>query len=495
MQHFPNMGLATSIKVVSLHLRETGTYNEQFRRPYETELTGEVTGQILNNLQSEETITPAMFSGVVNQFIRPTAAPEASILIPEGWGTKRMLFILKVQVTDKFGTSYLQCMTGWTETPDVNLFTGSIDPQMVFHINNVVQIRSQLVNQGFGNVQTGNVIDCSHVLIDDQWQGIYQPNGRKTLLRPEDLYSSIGVSMLSDEIARSGSFDGRSALMNQAKKSRRANGVASNYVSDVVTNFVNAANIPGTSAAEDPQEVITNARQYAREGSADRDPFMQAISTLNGGLPVSDRFTYQELCRLDPETDRKSYILDNSLVPSRYGMHQAGQTAFWNGQDRHTQVAVILSNSVPSLMMMHTITRMSIFSTNMDFTGRITTRIGDVAGLVENMDMTRPAQAFIARFEKELLPDISYGGQVGFGIQMIVDLLGETRLTLTLDGTTYDYATPSFCDAMFAPVITSNTNLAHRVVDDFRTVLEQATDLGKPGGSGAIISLGQTSGI
>lgn len=468
------MSYATQIRVVRFIIHETGTYNEQFRRPYVSQLTPQGLNNILENVVTAPDINAGVFSGLANQVLAPSPTYESQITIPYGWTERRFRFMLHLEVTYKTGGVIQEIITGWSETPasSVSLY-GKLDPKTVFKVNNTIHIRQQNINTPFGVQTQSSISDCSHVLSDSNWSGIYTPN-RQIAMRPSDIFSKLIVSGVEDELAASNSYDGTSTLTSIATKSKRTNTVATNYIGDIVRSYTQAESQLGIT--NDPvgnMDALSTAQSYSRENSAARDPFLETISNLTGN-PITDYFTLEDLQRLDPNALNNTTYIKMSTTEMA-STHQAGQTQHWGGSDLHTHVATILSNAVPSIMVNQLITRIAFVTTNMDFSGRIDTRIADLDGFVSNMDMSGLANGFIGKLENEILKDFAMS-EIGFGIQMQVDLLGETWIKVNINGEEFDYVTPSFCDAMLVPIVTTNNQTAKALAHDLGTLMTTIAD-------------------
>lgn len=469
------MAYATAIRVVQFIIHETGTYNDQYRRPYISNLTPYGLTQVLEKAAQAPRINAGIFSGLSSQIVAPSATPESNILIPHGWNERRMRFMLQLEIDYRTGGTIHEIITGWTETPanSISIY-GKLDPQTVFRINNTIHIRQQNVNTPLGVQTRSSITDCSHVLADNNWTGINTPQ-RNISMRPTDIFSKIIVSGVENELSMEGSYDATTTLSNIATKSKRTNGISTNYIADILGNYVQADAQMGIG--KDPignTDALSIAQSYSAEMSAARDPFLDAIASFSS-LPVSDSFTLDDLNRLDPSSnDRTVYVKLGAVESSQ--VHHAGQTQGWGGTDLHTHIANILSNSVPSIMMNHLITAISFVSTNMDISGRTDTRIADIKGFVPNMDLSSSAQAFIGKLENEILGDLVTEYQAGFAIQMQVDLLGESWIKLNINGEEIDFVTPSFCDAMFVPVVTSNNQVASSLAEGFHDLMTNVSD-------------------
>ena len=86
-----------NVVITRLILRPTGSYNQQFRRPWETTLDADTMLHIQERFHNASRFMPSMTAAVSNSFIRPQAAPESEILIPHGWETPRLCFMLEIE--------------------------------------------------------------------------------------------------------------------------------------------------------------------------------------------------------------------------------------------------------------------------------------------------------------------------------------------------------------------------------------------------------------
>lgn len=468
------MSYPTSIRVVRFVIHETGTYNEQYRRPYASQLTAQGLNQILENVEQSPTINTGIFSGLSSQILSPTSTYESTLTIPNGWSERRFRFMLHLEVAYKTGGTIQEIVTGWSETPasTASLY-GTLDPNTIFRVNATMHIRNQVMNTPLGAQTQSSVADCSHVLTDGNWSGIHTQEKQITM-RPSDIFSKIIVSGVENELSSEGSYDASTVLSNVAKKSKRTNGIATDYITDIVRSFTNADSQLGIG--QDPMgamDALSIAQSYSRENSAARDPFLDSMASLNN-MTVTDVFSLADLSRLDPNAKNNTLYIKMG-VTEQGEAHVAGRTSHWGGSDIHTHVATILSNSVPSIMMANLITNVAFITTNTDLSGRMDTRVLEMNGFVNHMDMTQAATAFVAKLEHEILKEL-HNNQIGFAIQMEVDLLGETKIVVNLNGEQYDYVTPSFCDALFVPVITTNNFSANQLANDLGTLMTNISD-------------------
>ena len=90
-----NIGL----KLKRFQMWETGTYNRQWRRPYNTKIDGQTLKVLNERLQNYTNFTPAALSGIANQFISPSTQPELLVPIKNDWNTPRIRFMMEIEHT------------------------------------------------------------------------------------------------------------------------------------------------------------------------------------------------------------------------------------------------------------------------------------------------------------------------------------------------------------------------------------------------------------
>ena len=475
-----HLSTGSGIRVTKCFIHETGTYNPQYRRPYQTCLTGPALSAIQERLHGMTRFDPAAMGGIANQFIQPSAAPEKMIDIPQGWSDQRLRFMLEVEHIEPIGTKTKELILGYTSHHGVSQM-GSIDPEMEFYVNSVIQVRDKLVPTAYGNQQQASVINSSHVLIDNNFSGIYNNIGGDQWIRPEDVYVVMNRSHLDGYGHGDTLFDARYAARRMAVKSRRSNCLATNYMATVLEGYSHAIkdNSAFSDFAPSQEEIFTKARGYTQEAIAARDFFLSAIASMRD-MPVGNSFRWDELLSLDPDAEQKTHVV--LMAPAqRMTMHQAGQTADWGAVDRSTVVATILTHAVPGLLMDLGLTQVAFMATNrvIDRVIGCQTHVAmqHVQGFSQNIDLTPFAQAFELRLRNEILRDISFDNQTDFHIEMVVDLVGETRINISVDGQPpVDYNAPSFCDALLAPIVTCNNDLTTTMASDFDSLANLVVD-------------------
>lgn len=458
-----------NMKIKKLIIQETGTYNQQWKRPFNSGLDGQTFNTIMENVQSARAIKPTALTGVANQFIHPTAQPESHIVIPNGWNERRLRYFLEIQTESQIGAIQTEYVVGYTDHNGLSLGQ-HLDPQMRFFINAVNTTRSMVQNTPLGSQTIQNVIDSSHILANEHYAGILNPS-QVFRLRPEDVFVQMDSMEIQQET--SGDFtDTRLTIGREPIKSKRSNAIAPVFVSSILDSYLQTQRAEHNGGSR--TELIESARHAIKSPSIATDPFMSFIRSRSD--QSGNSFTYQDLLALDPNVQAVTVLLP--MTPTiRSTLHEAGTTADWAASNGETLFATCVSQSVPGYMLDHCINKLHFQATNRSIGSQIQVQIVDVKSFMQGVDITPQVQAMIFKLETELLRDLSYNNQMDFMLDMRCDLLGETWINVSINGgALYTYVSPSFADALMSPVTTSNQQNLIAIANDFDTLLDQIGD-------------------
>jgi hypothetical protein len=459
------------LRITKLLMFETGTYNQQWRRPYQTTLDGSTFNMMEERLAGTNRFVSSHLAGVAGQFVRPMATPETAVQIAGGWNERRMRFIMEVEYRYAVGCTIVENILGYTSHRGV--INNAVDHDMDFFINSIVHVRRTQENTPLGMATQASVIESSHVLADQRYMNVAQ-GVKDQRLRPSDVYMAMTRNHLDPTQGQV--FDARTVMTSAPEKSKRSNVVPATYMANILDKYQAAAITVDRSVQDVQQEVLHIARGYVAEDPTGKDPFLKALSSSRG-QPLSHTFTYRDLMRLQPnvETVTMAMIQAQTQRQNALPTHYAGDTSEWGGADGLTLAATILSQSVPGLLMDLAITFVAFKASNMNFGigqghSPVFIQIGNAEGF-STADLGQQIEHFKIRLEHEILNDISYNNGISYSIDMVVDLLGETRVSISMDGgPMMPFVTPSFSDALIAPVITSDQNRVVKISQDFEAL-------------------------
>ena len=467
---------------------ETGTYNDMVMRPYETTPDYQFINQFNEVTQGGSSVAPSVLSGVAGHFLKPSAQVQSVAPIDYGWDEPRLRFILDVSVPSQLGPPTRRIIQGYTGYLGVNFQTGSVDPNMPLYFNNILTLRQSQTETPYGTSIRTAVAEANHLL-----RGEYQPGqgwanphysgpDMNWTMRPEDVFTTMGRSVLT------GMHDDVTDLRNSfadmpVKKSRRTNGSAPHYLSDVINGYRKTVDYGHHADAVDLNDVYDNARGAVQEDGITGDYFLHILVTSTTNFGTNGFVTYGELDQvlqgLDqqavmvPASQRMSYMGSSLADPTLFEHHTKGQTEHWGGSNNETLWSTILSQSVPSLMMDLMLTKVAFVATNQTLDGSHDVRIMDAASFADGIDLSPYLEHFQARLVSEVLRGLSSNNHIDFNLQMIVDVIGETRVTISIaGGPEIAFANPSFCDGIFAPVLSQDSNSVDQVAHEIQSLVD-----------------------
>lgn len=468
-----------SIRVVRLQLQETGTYNQQWLRPFDMTIDNQTSDMLLDRLSRKSSVLtmPATeVADICHNILTPSVNVLGAAGISNGWQERRLRFTMVVQVGLNVGGGYLLTLTGYTDYAGVIQHSGSLDPNMVFVVNNAITSQLTSVPTQFGQQVGLRTLDNNHIHIAD---GI-QP-GSQALLRPVDLFESMSTSeiMNTESWKASGIIDPRSTIDSvRPLMSRRANSLPSNYVANVIGAGLRASSMSENWGSN--EQFYTEATSNVAEANVFANPFLRAIGQVRGDRTAQARFTVRDLMQVDQNVDSVTDYIPISLGERQ--PHYAGQTADWNGRDLQTVSATVVGQSVPAIMTSLSLIKLAFSSTNNVIGGNIVTVVTAGASAAGNdLDLSRYYDMFAVRFEAEVFRSITHNNQLSCTVEAKFDLGGESWVQIQIgDQSKYMFVVPSFADSLFAPTIGTPAHL-NNMSQDFDNLIASIKNHIKPG--------------
>lgn len=465
------MNPRASFEITKLLFCPTGTYGDQFLRPFY--LGDNVDFQSMSILQEVtkggRNINPGVLAPFSGQLLRPKADIMTGIQIANGWGEQRLRFMMEVH-SKAMGANLISYVTGYTDYPGYHR-TGNnevvFDKNMKLYFNNTVTLQHSQYDAGHGNAVRSTVVDSSHLLF-----GKYNPsfNADQSQVamstRPEDIFSIMEVSMQSGGEPYS---DGRLLFADLLpKKSRRSNELTNVYMSSILSNYRDSVtNAMGGMSS--PAEAMSFAIGNVAESVINEDPLFHAIcKTLNFNEDGS--ITYGSLCQVSPGLD---FVAGVTGGESKYVQqsHVAGQTASLSSATPECLAATTVAREVPAIMSELMLTGLMFTATNDTIGGEYVVEISPNYLSFAQMDMTRYIEMFKQRLVGSVLQGLSNNRMTRFSMQVQVDMFGETYVNISLNGGPLTpHCFTGFADALTAPVMSYNQEAVFGLVKDFDSV-------------------------
>lgn len=472
---------AQGLRVKLMFIADTGTYEQQHRRPYESVVSDNTITMLQDRLDDPRRgITPNTLSGITNSVLQPQLQPERPIHIVNGWHAQRFRWLAITEHTDRFGVSVYEMIQGYTDDRGIS-YSGALNPDMTFYIGSVLTMRRTLVPSPLGNRDMFNVVDAVQVLAKSDFDSIHGRRELEYRMKPTDIFTAMDRTEVAAEMQERQIQDTRSLMTTRPTLSRRQNGVASEFVASVLEGYKNASLAAGFSQSEDT--VLEHARGDLDETPITHSAFARQIAGIRG-VPNTQFFTWKDLCALDANVQRDEVTTVTLMGTPRQvvnsQMNIAGRGADWGKSDtRNPQLAQILAQSVPALMMKFGFAKIHFSSTNRTHDGRMQTAVmnyQDFPSMVgASLDMTNQIMVFTRKLESDVLVDLSMSGRADFAITVASDLLGETIIELEFNGSSVErYVVPSFADSLLTPLVTADPMRSTDIAKDFQKIFRDA---------------------
>lgn len=470
----PNQYGYKQMRVVRMLVQLTGTYGQQFLRPYQSNMTQQSKNEIMEHVDRARSIVPTAIAGFSSQFISPSATPESAIQIVGGWQEQRLRFMLQIDTQDTTGmNTTTEFITGYTDHKGLSLQSNLLDPNMLFIVNDVNTTRKTLAVTPMGNQTHYNHCDSSHILINDTYSGLMAP--RQTYgLRPEDVFDQIDSNELAQNVGGDMFVhEARNLLTKNATKSDRKNAVAPVYVANVLDAWLQSTK---QERDQPTSQVMATAREVVASTPILQDPFMTYLRHRSGMMSTKS-FTLQDLINIDSNSPNVVKFVPIGQIESA-GLHQAGMSQNWGGSDYTTVVATSVGQTVPSYLSMCGLSNISFSADNLSQGGEANINImAPPKSLSLGMDLVMPMQNFIFKLKTELLRTLSQSNMISYALEVKCDVLGETWINVSLNGQPAElFVFPTFTDALLAPVTTTNNAILGSIAGDFSELMNEITE-------------------
>ena len=464
------------IHIARVTLQESGTYNRQFSRPYEVVTTNDRMAA-LNTLEDRignvcrtnplAKIQGNLIAGLSGSLVVPSASYDHELMIPNGWNEQRLRFVVEVHIETHFGTD-VYFMQGYTDYAGVSM-QGSADPKMTFFINSFIKVNRAQDFSGMSPMGYRDTITEAYQVVNGVFHAQYG-NNQVYSLRPEDVIAGIQsnyLNSMNSVYSNANVEDVRINKAGESLRSRRSNGIPSNFLSKMVESYRSATTLADFGNGTD--DIYSRAIQNCYEGTVYENPFIRAISALKQ-MPNATFFTLEDLAKIDPDVATRTEF--HQLLET-VRLHRIGDTDDnWAQPRLETQLATIATHAVAGLMVDNMLIYVNMHCTTLTLNGIPDTRVSpDIQG-VTTADMRPYVAKFINRFETEVLPDLTMNGTIPVDLRITANLYGETRIEVSLDGNPHEcFVTPSFCDSLMVPVVTTNNNDYHGLITGLEEVM------------------------
>lgn len=458
-----------TMNIKGLFLQETGTYNQQFHRPYVAQMSNANVMMLGNRIDEATkgnpttTIHAGLIAGLCGGIISPSASHEGTVNIINGWNERRFRFILVVEIPSAFACE-VYIYQGYSEFYDASIITGKADPNMNFFINSVVRLQrsKRKTNHGFEDrirdvrqFINGNILTENNSIEVD-------------LLRPKDVLSSIQSGLMRNAYGNVTFDDLRTRAGNTVFSNNRSNGIPSEYLARTISVY--RATQSSECFGEGGTGVFDRTIQTLNEQNPYENPFIRKLTDMSGFGSISKTtFTLNELTRIDPLIGAKVHY---SPVDSKAPLASAGNSMYMNGSNIETVLASMISNGLAGLMVESGLAQVAFITTTMTPTGMPDTRMLTPGVTMTTANATMAYQSFISAFNTTLLPDLSQNFMIPFVATITADLFGDIDVTIQIEGNTPERAVfPVFADSLIISTATRSSETKENMAAGINDVI------------------------
>jgi hypothetical protein len=467
-----------SIRVVELLLIDTGTYNQQYLKPYESSLDAQGTGIVVDRISEAvakgASITSNTFLGLGTSIVAPSAGTVLPVGILNGWNNQRMRFKLTIDTTNNAGSVVRYIYIGYTSNnnliPGISFDGPKVDPTMVFKVNTVTRTRVNYQITPHGEQRSYTTLSTCNVLVNPNWSQVMSDTNMY-MMRPMDVISHRATQSLRS--INTNFIDTSSIVTSRPEYANLAAGNISDYASSIVSNALKVGLVNDPSNKGNPYH-------HAKQMASDKvdNPLFDALCRIRGTIAADGTFTIAELMQMDPNTDNMTAYapLDQNDVKQ---VHRSGQTCDWNGSDITTQAATIIANGIPGIMARLGLIRLALNSTNSVIGSIPTTTVSGAVSVNSqvNMDVqsfSRIKAELITRIEYDIMNPITFGFDIEYYVGINADLNGEMWISIGLSGEPpRDYVFPCFSSSAMTPVLTHDMQKAYNLAGVFGGIIDE----------------------
>lgn len=468
------------MKVTRLILREMGEYNDMPIRSFVTDYTPRRADELAEVTRGGQDINAGLLAGIAGRVIRPASRVEGTAAIVSGWGERRFLFIMTVELR-KSDNSYMEeVLTGFTDHIGASVMDSrsvKLDREMTFHFNSRFKVRRIKAHGRDGAVWTGNISDNSQILARQSrasfsTRGGDARNGTMTM-RPEDFFVRKSVSKgFLDAAGAEGFRDMRAGYGNQALKfSRRENTQSSQWLSRTLTAARDAVNNDFLDEDE-PAVIAARGRAKVKEQLVSTDQVFREMAA-DTQIMESGFVTYGEL--LDMRDNRHlDEIVDVVMADRRTPMHRRGDTENWGGSDNETVASTIIANAMPTILMNCMYSEAEFFATNDTISGEHFVKVSHIVPYLPETDLDEMFNQFVSMIQYDLLPDLFPEEHVLYEVRVKLSIMGECRIEISVEkGPFAQFTYPVFCDSVMSPIITETSEILDTLTKDIGNISDR----------------------
>lgn len=476
-------------------LVQSGTYEDQMIRPFETNVGRDLKNALTESTQGGLNIGISAIEGVAGQILKPQATTQGRANIVNGWRERRYRFMMKVEERNPVDPHQVikRIFFGYSDSYDPS-YGGHVDPNMRIFFNSETTLACQWRQNQQGGYWDVQPIGSNQIVtpIDmGSAPGAQSAFGNRIshLIRPDDIFNYGHTSQVISKLQQYGNLDPNSSVevLDQRsivgeggtyQYSRRHDTSPSRYLHKTLLGYSHAQK---EAALEnhfgyDKEMIYTEAKNRIANEYIHKVTFFQLLKE-QAGYMEKGYVTFSELQQIFPETASEQVTIPAADTGrSIRQVNFAEDSEHWRGSNEITIAASSIAQIVPAIMMDNLLRAVAVNVTNGSGPGnyRIEYIPNSVRAIEDNLYLAPHLAEFERRLQVDLLNVITMNNQVSFDLSVGSDLSGDTKIMIRLGAEgPLQFIAPTFIDSLFTPVITSDAQRKDKISSDLLYLLDE----------------------
>lgn len=449
------------MRLIKLTMIETPGMDGQVIRPYTTKLKKEHTDLFAKVTDQGRRISADRLSKVTPNIFGPSTRHKHQSHIDGGWGEKRIMFAMVVEMASRTRSKTFNYIVGYTDHSDATT-TGrkvKFDPNMRLYFNTVTQIH-MIQSEWRGDQiwqprmqRHDQILNRSGLLGNNRNTG--RGDNRPVTSRPQDLFrrgsseKSFG-SFLNDD----GNTTNLSGVFStQLRASNRQNNSPTSILTRSLKALAGSTSNPNDAYVGDgdDDETLENALDKVEETLLPDDPLMDILKKQSN-IMQSGYITFGELMDFNKDFDEDRHL---GFKPYKSRRDDFGTNADFNEDTNETIAASIIANSLPTILIG------SMYSKVDNLVLRSNPRPGDPvvesafpSPYVDGMDIDASWNYFEDQITHVMMNEVSNGGIFDVIATIDANIDEYINISIRIDGgEEARYSFPTFADGLMAPTM------------------------------------------
>lgn len=467
------------MKVRRLFFREMGTYSDLYTCPYTTEGDGNVVRDLDELTMGGRQISPGLISGISSRILRPTANIDRErdrIFIPNGWNTRRFMFIMEVEIARSASSVSVEIITGYTDHNEVITRSQNISEDTVLRFNGMYTVRTMQVYGARGVQESTSIVDPIQLVPRRRKPTFGFDNGGRSgdtvRMCPEDLFTIKTQVPEFEELANvDGYHDTRGTIMRALSPCRRENNLSSHYLTRALVAARDSQDDGFLGDDDGENSRFVRARGLVREPLLSNRQTMAKLADETSILD-SGYITYGELLSMDPNVDNIVQINFNDDRAS-YIDHR-NESESWHDRTTERMCATIIAHAIPNLLMESMYSHAQIVSTNLTYSGRFQSTALKLHPYMQGVDLDENYNMLFSKIDNELMPGLLLNDQMVIDVTIECAIYADTIIDISVDGGPREhFVFPSFCDSLAALTVSDSRDDLHLLANDIIGIGDQ----------------------